>query len=219
MFQNQSIIPKDILDDNCVNRIKPSLLRDVKTEALLVFARTALEKFFVRLHESEDAFEKMSDEYREDVYTVLLKLKDALQESVVNADYLINLMKLSAQYPELKRLVKFEEPLMQYYDVMAYRVATHYKEQELVIPEFLVICVLSHWVLEEQKSTALYPFLNDIDYVTLIDKFEHNRDSLIYNDKDMVADIHAISIDVVEKLKKSSYKVNQKRVSKSRKRK
>lgn len=31
---------------SCKNRIKPLLLRDVKTEALLVFVRTTLEDYF-----------------------------------------------------------------------------------------------------------------------------------------------------------------------------
>jgi hypothetical protein len=34
---------------SCKNRIKPLLLRDVKTEALLVFVRTTLEDYFIRL--------------------------------------------------------------------------------------------------------------------------------------------------------------------------
>ena len=38
-----------VLNTNCKNRIKPKLIRDVKTEALLVFARTALERFFAKM--------------------------------------------------------------------------------------------------------------------------------------------------------------------------
>ena len=33
----------------CSNRIKPKLLRDIKTEALLAFIRTTLEEYFKEL--------------------------------------------------------------------------------------------------------------------------------------------------------------------------
>ena len=43
-------MPNYYLDNiNCTARIKPSLLRDVKTEALLVFVRTALERYFEQI--------------------------------------------------------------------------------------------------------------------------------------------------------------------------
>ena len=37
---------------SCKNRIKPLLLRDVKTEALLVFVRTTLEDYFNQINKS-----------------------------------------------------------------------------------------------------------------------------------------------------------------------
>ena len=37
---------------NCKNSIKPKLLRDVKTEALLVFIRTTLEDYFNQIEKS-----------------------------------------------------------------------------------------------------------------------------------------------------------------------
>ena len=210
---------KDILDDNCRNRVKPSLLRDVKTEALLVFARTALERFFTRLDQMPSIKESMSEDYKIYIYDSLLKLRDSLQVSVVNADYLINLMSLSQKYPQLHSLVRFEEPLIQYYDVMADKVATHYKTQELRIPEFLVICVLSHWVLEEEKSTALYPFLNDYDYTLLIEKFELHREALYLDDVDMIEDVHKVSLQIVERLKKTKYKMKKSQSTTKKKRK
>ena len=36
--------------NNCKNRVKPKLLREQKTEALLVFIRTTLEQYFKDLH-------------------------------------------------------------------------------------------------------------------------------------------------------------------------
>ena len=41
----------------CRNRVKPLLLRDIKTEALLVFIRTTLEDFFKQIEDSSSYFE------------------------------------------------------------------------------------------------------------------------------------------------------------------
>ena len=38
---------------DCQDRIKPQILRDVKTEALLVFIRTTLEQFFLDIKEEK----------------------------------------------------------------------------------------------------------------------------------------------------------------------
>jgi hypothetical protein len=210
-------VPTDILDDNCTQRIKPYLLRDVKTEALLVFVRTALERFFSNLETNESAVEKMSVEYKEYIYDTLKELKESLQAHVVNVDYLINLVTLSKKYPELSSLMKYEEPLMHYYDVMAVKVANHYEHKALCIPEFLVICVLSQCILEEEKSTTLYPFLRDIDYMLLIEKFELHRANFKVDDIDMVSDVHEVSCKVIEKLKSCKYRANKVRSSKRKK--
>lgn len=206
-----------LVDNNCKNRIKPRLLRDVKTEALLVFARTALERYFARI--DENGFQPIvgTDDDTVYVYDTLRSLTDNLQKCVVNADYLINLVQSAEKYPELKKQAKYEEPLIRYYDVMAKKVADFYTGKPAYLPEFLVICVLSHWILEEEKSTTLYPFLEEIDFLTLISKFESNRQHFEKNNECTISEIHEISLIIIEKLKNKKYKVNTERVSKTRK--
>jgi len=41
------------INPNCPNRIKPKLLREQKTEALLVFIRTTLEQSFEKIEKEE----------------------------------------------------------------------------------------------------------------------------------------------------------------------
>lgn len=214
--QNTMTIDK-YLNENCKNRIKPRMLRDVKTEALLVFARTALERFFVNLDENNlhPTIGTDADTYY--VYTTLKELRDTLQECVVNVDYLITLVQSAKKYPELGKFAKREEPLIAYYDVMAQKVANYFLDKPAYIPEFLVICTLSHWIIEEEKSIALYPFLNDYDFLRLIDIFETYRSDFKKDNKCIITDIHTVSLKIVEKLKTKKYKVNNQRVSKTRK--
>ncbi len=203
----------------CNNRVKPTMLSGVKTEAILVFARTALERYFKHIKELKYTPKVGNEEDTKYVYETLKNLNDKLQECVVNADYLISLVQGAKVNLELRKLAKFEEPLMNYYDTMAHKVSTHYLNKPAYIPEFLVICVLSSWIVEEQKSIDIYPFLHDIDFELLISKFEENREEFEKDNECIISDILSVSARIVEKLKNTKYKANKERVSKTRKRK
>jgi len=211
------VVKKFILKNNCTQRVKPTLLRDVKTEALLVFSRTALERYFKNIDEINWEPTVGTDEDTLYVYSTLKELLIHLQKHVVNVDYLVNLTQHKENSLELKRLAKHEEPLIAYYDVMAQKVANHFADKPAYIPEFLVICVLSHWILEEEKSITLYPFLKDYDFLKLIDIFESHRNLFYKDEKCILSDIHKVSITIVEKLKLKKYKLNTQRVSRTRK--
>lgn len=206
-----------IINTNCKNRIKPNLIRDMKTEALLVFARTALERFFKRT-KNESIYNLGTIEDTKYVYETLWDLKLKLKDTVVNVEYLIDLFHSSKIQPELQKLVKYEEPLMVYYDAMAKRIEFYLPHEKVFMPEFLVLCTLSHWIVEEEKSIALYPFLSDYDYLKLIEIFEL---SALNNseDKKNIMEIHRVSTDLIETLKRTKYRFNRSRVSKIRKKK
>lgn len=193
------------------------MLNSVKTEAILVFSRTALERYFAEVEENNFELKVGTQEETEYVYTTLRDLTQKLQEVVVNVDYLLNLVQSAKTYPELRHIAKMEEPLINYYDAMAQQVTIYFKDKPAYMPEFLIICILSHWILEEEKSTDLYPFLKEIDFTELFHIFEKNREEFIKDDMCIVSDILNIAIQTVEKLKNTRYKANTNRVSKKRK--
>ena len=207
------------VNDNCEKRIKPRLLRDVKTEALLVFARTALERYFQRLDEIDYEPTVGTDEDSIYLYETLKELRDNLQKCVVNVDYLLAVVKAAPTHPELTKLHHQELPLIEYYDVMARKVSNYYENKPAFIPEFLVICVLSDWIVEEEKSVELYPFLKEVDFMELISKFESNRDYFQKDGECKLSEIHELSLRITKKLKEKKFKLNTKRVSKTRKKK
>lgn len=219
MPQNKTIEVSIGVSNNCKNRIVPPMLSDVKTEALLVFARTALERYFIHLQENNLHPAVGSQENTEYVYGSLARLRDQLQESVVNADYLVNLVQSAKIYPQLRALAKHEEPLINYYDVMSKNVANYYMNKSAYIPEFLVICVLHAWIVEEERSIKLYPFLSDYDFDELIHRYEINREEFQKEGECMLADTFNITEILIQKLKSKKYKVNRERVSKTRKKK
>lgn len=208
-----------LINDNCKNRIKSVLLMDVKTEALLVFARTALERYFAQIDEAEFTLTVGTNEETKYVYDTLRELLLNLQDSVVNANYFMKLVQESKKSPQLKELSKYEDPLISYYDVMAREVSRYYAEKQAYLPEFLIICVLGHWILEEGKSISIYPFLKDIDFLDLMSKFESNRKSFEIDEACIISEIHDVSFRIIEKLKNKKYKIDATRVSKTRKKK
>ena len=100
----------------CPNRVKPILLRDVKTEALLVFIRTTLEEYFNQIEKSGYYFQLGNQNDNEFVSSNLKKLLVNLQDTVINSSYLRSLIENGSKYPSLRLIAKKEEPLMVYYD-------------------------------------------------------------------------------------------------------
>lgn len=204
------------LQNNCTQRVKPSLLRDVKTEALLVFSRTALERYFDQI-DAQGGYPKLgSEEDTRFVYETLRRLRDQLQFHVVNVDYLIVAVKGAENYPQFRLIGKYEEPLVWYYNVMAKRIVSYFSDTTSFIPEFLIVCMLNHWIHEEEKSIHWYPFLKEIDFATLIDVFESNREIIEQHKEGVISELFNVAISMVEKLKTEKYKANTQRVSKVR---
>ena len=215
-----SVMPiNNFISDNCKNRVRPTMLRDVKTEALLVFCRTALERYFAKIDEAEYKASVGTNEDTIYVYETLRSLLVNLQDSVVNVDYFLDLVEWSKQNPMFRQLAKSEEPLINYYDVMAKVIRDHYEDKPAFLPEFLVVCALDNWIAGEEHSIELYPFLKDIDFLELMSKFEENRKYFEKEDECMVKDIHELSDKVTLNLKSYKYKANKTRVSKTRKKK
>ncbi|MEA3352626.1 MAG: hypothetical protein U9Q33_02245 [Campylobacterota bacterium] len=209
-----------VIDDHCEQRIKPNLIRDVKTEAVLVFARTALERFFAKLDKDDKQPQLSNEEDSQYIYSTLRELLKDLQKHVVNVEYLIELVQNTKKHPysqELKQLAKYEEPLIVYYDTMAKRMEYHFPSKTAAIPEFIVVCILSIWFLEEEKDTAIYPFVSNYDFLKMIEKFEIYGKGRTDEKKQLIILMQKVSLDVTESLKKVKYKFNKDRVSKKRK--
>lgn len=204
-------------------RIKPTLLREIKTEALLVFIRTTLEDYFLNLKNNEIHFKLGSKEDNDILKKELKFLLMNLQLYVVNSTYLRNIISKASVNKILQVKAKNEESLMVYYDVLVKKIESSLKQGEKWIPEQLVLCLLSEWVLEEEKSTKLYSFLKKVDYSSLLNRYDLIR---IQAKKDedrekvhSIMNMYKVANDLIRSLKNCTYKINTKRVSKKRKKK
>lgn len=194
----------------CKNRIKPKLLRDVKTEALLVFIRTTLEQSFSQVDNGCFRFCLDKEEDNKLLFNSLDFLLTNLQDTVINSSYLRSLIENATKNPTLKVLAKKEEPLMVYYDSLVKAIEKLLPNGSIWIPEMVIISLLSEWVIEEEKSTYFYPYLNQIDYIDLLNKYELTK----INDsskKELILNMYNLSSKLISELKKVQYKINHKK--------
>lgn len=206
------------INPNCPNRIKPKLLREIKTEALLVFIRTTLEESFHQIDTQGYQFQIGSKEDNEYVYLQLRNLLKQLQNCVINSTYLRSLITNSHKNQVLKMLAKKEEPLMQYYDSIIKGIEKNLTNGTPWIPELVVISLLSEWIMEEEKSVYLYPFLANMDYLELINIYDETKVTLDDNKKEVIMNMYRMSSDLIHDLKTSTYKINMHRKNKRKKR-
>ena len=195
----------------CKNRVKPKLLRDIKTEALLVFIRTTLEQCFHQIDNVGYNFRLGNDEDNEIVYSSLKKLLEQLQDTVINSTYLRSLIENAHKNATLKILAKKEEPLMVYYDTLIKTIEVCLPNGSFWIPELVVISLLSEWIIEEEKTAYFYPYLKDIDYIDLINRYDNSKKELDNEKKEIIMSMYKISSKLIEKLKKVEYKINNHR--------
>lgn len=201
---------------SCPNRVKPKLLREMKTEALLVFIRTTLEEYFIKLDNQEIKSQIGSDEDIEFVSLSLRKLLSNLQESVVSSTYLRSLIANMHKNSALKMIAKKEEPLMVYYDSIIKALEKKFYNGQYWMPELVVISLLSEWIIEEEKSTFLYPFLGDINYLELLNIYDKTKLNLDDEKREIIMNMYKISSYLILKLKESHFKVNNKRRNKKK---
>ena len=201
----------------CKNRVKPKLLRDIKTEALLVFIRTTLEQCFHQIDNVGYNFRLGNDEDNEIVYSSLKKLLEQLQDTVINSTYLRSLIENAHKNATLKILAKKEEPLMVYYDTLIKTIELCLPNGSFWIPELVVISLLSEWIVEEEKTAYFYPYLKNIDYLDLINRYDNSKKDLDEEKREIIMNMYKISSRLIEKLKKAEYKINTNRKKTKRK--
>jgi len=213
-----------IMNHKCPNRIKPILLREQKTEALLVFIRTLLEQLFVKIQKQNSVnLQAKNVEDTKVIYTNLKNIKEELENCVVPVEYLKSLIVNKHNTNKAFRILfDKEEPLIVYYNSLLKVMESKLSIGERWLPEVIIISTLSQWLLEEEKSSTLYPFLNQIDYIDLIDRFDKIKNEQQTDKKELIMNMYKLSAELIEHLKESSYKktfqAKQKSTKKSKKR-
>ena len=167
--------------------------------------------FFKEIEDSNSHFELGSKEDNQFIYDELGKLLEKLQDTVVNSMYFRSLIENAHKQPSLKALIKKEEPLMVYYYSLVTTIERLIANGCSWIPELIVISLLSEWLIDEEKSTNFYPFLNDINYLDLLSRYDNAKIGLDKEKREIMLNMYKISSTLIEKLKNTKYKVSKRK--------
>ena len=194
------------------------LLRDIKTDALLIYIKTVIEELLENIKNEKYKIDLGFENFNKEIEKNIIELNTKLDKTIINAYELKSFMAYQQTKQVNNKLLPNDEALVFYYNTIVKQIETQLKEGELWIPEQIILALLSEWVLEEEKSTIFYTFLNDFDYLKLLGYYETARNNeKNINLKDNIIKMYQISSLMIKRLKNSKYKINSSRKSKMRK--
>ncbi len=194
------------------------LLRDIKTDALLIYIKTVIEELLENIKNETYKIDLGYENFNKKIEENIIELNIKLDKTIINAYELKSFMAYQQMKQTNHKLLPNDEALVFYYNTIVKQIETQLKEGELWIPEQIVLALLSEWVLEEEKSTIFYTFLNDFDYLRLLSYYETARNNeKNINLRENIIRMYQISSSMIKRLKNSKYKINSSRKSKMRK--
>ena len=194
------------------------LLRDIKTDALLIYIKTVIEELLENIKNETYKIDLGYENFNKKIEENIIELNIKLDKTIINAYELKSFMAYQQMKQINHKLLPNDEALVFYYNTIVKQIETQLKEGELWIPEQIVLALLCEWVLEEEKSTIFYTFLNDFDYLRLLSYYETARNNeKNINLRENIIRMYQISSSMIKRLKNSKYKINSSRKSKMRK--
>jgi len=174
------------------------ILKDVKTESLLIYIKSVLEDLTKKLENDRYKIdlknEKINDEIKKNIYFLYTNL----QKSVFTQTELSSKLKL------IKDGKNRYKSLAYYYNTLIKQKNSFTDEIDHWIPEHIIFSLLCEWVIEEEKSTSSFEFLNNIDYVKILSFYEEMGSTKQYR-KDLLK-MYKVSNSMIKQLKDSKYK-------------
>lgn len=194
--------------------MKIKLLRNVKTQALLVYLKTVCQEYL----EKDDYTLNIGNEIcNEKIRTAIKILEENLSQTVWNAYELSAFLQIYHRTNPNKELPYDYRALIFYYNNVIKEFENSFNPGDKWIPEQIILALLSEWIFEEEKSVSEYPFLRKIDYFELLGYFEFARNNEKREDlKQGVNIMYKISSNVIKRLKNAKFKINKTRKSKTR---
>lgn len=171
-----------------------------KTVALLIYVRTTLEQIFSLIEKKEYALRLLTKEDSKLIINILEELLNKIKASEIMNDEAFR-----KNMNDSKVLNLYNEELIEYYNCIVMQIEKNMHNGDLWIPEQFILALLSEWLLEE-KHTQFFPYLNDINYIELLSKFEtvNFEENKEYREK--VTQMYVFSSKVIKKLKTIKYK-------------
>lgn len=198
-------------------QIKIKLLRDIKTDALLIYIKTVIEELLANIKNETYKIDLGNIEFNNEIEKNIRELNSYLSKNTINAYELKAIMSFEQLKAKNNKLVPNNQALVFYYNILVKQIETLLQEGDIWIPEQIILSLLSEWIIEENKSIIFRPFLKNIDYLKLLSYYETARNNeKNINLRENIIIMYKISSSMIKKLKNSKYKVDSSRKSKKR---
>lgn len=190
-------------------------LRNIKTEALLVYIRTVCEEYLEKIKNKEYILDMGHEICNKEISDMMNFLEENLTKTIPNAYDLAAVVAYT--FKERKVSSPHFKALIFYYNILVIEFEKNLKAGDKWLPEQIILALLSEWIFEEEKSVNEFPFLKEIDYFKLLGYFEFARNNEKKEElKSSVKLMFDISSSVIKKLKNAKFKINSNRKSKTR---
>lgn len=198
-------------------QIKIKLLRDIKTDALLIYIKTVIEELLLNIENESYKIDLGKNEFNNKIEKNIQQLNSHLSKSIINAYQLKTFIAIQQAKQNNKKLLPNDAALIFYYNALVKQIEANLQEGDKWIPEQIIFSLLSEWILEENKSIYFYPFLKEIDYIKLLGFYETARNNEKNpNLRENIHSMYKISSAMIQRLKNSKYKIDSSRKSKKR---
>jgi len=197
--------------------MKIKTLRYIKTEALLIYIRTICQDYILKLERKEYKLDIGNEESAQEIIKSIYFLKKNLDKCVFTGYELNSFVNTYLKNGQKATLPIYYQALIFYYNNIILELENNLSSGDLWIAEQIILSLISEWIFEEENPTKEYPFLLEIDYLKLLGYFEFARNNTKKNSlKKEVRLMFQISSHVINRLKKSKFKINTTRKSKTR---
>jgi hypothetical protein len=197
--------------------MKIKTLRYIKTEALLIYIRTICQDYILKLERKEYKLDIGNEESAQEIIKSIYFLKKNLDKCVFTGYELNSFVNTYLKNNQKTTLPIYYQALIFYYNNIILELENNLSSGDLWIAEQIILSLISEWIFEEENPTKEYPFLMEIDYLKLLGYFEFARNNTKKNSlKKEVRLMFQISSHVINRLKKSKFKINTTRKSKTR---
>ena len=207
-------------------------LQKLKVDTLLLVVHTLLSDFD-RLEYTDQSNPMLITTSKSDLELInksVASLKNYLDNNIINRDTLINLFKNKSQSALHGKIVRSLEPMKVYYKYITAIFSTKLQKGSLWIPELLAFSLLYNYKKEYGKSLILHPFVDNFPVDTILRIYNKNNLELkknrsqvenenVWKVKTNIDEMYDVSEIMVKKYLNYNFKINEKRVSKTRRKK
>ena len=207
-------------------------LQKLKVDTLLLVVHTLLSDFD-RLEYTDQSNPMLITASKSDLELInksVANLKNYLDNNIINRDTLINLFNNKSQSALHGKIVRSLEPMKVYYKYITAIFSTKLQKGSLWIPELLAFSLLYNYKKEYGKSLILHPFVDNFPADTILRIYNKNNLELkknrsqvenenVWKVKTNIDEMYDVSEIMVKKYLNYNFKINEKRVSKTRRKK